>query len=1187
MLKYNNIISRLKDEDKVRILTDIRSLSDGERASLGLPNFALWNMRHMLRDSKYPSPQALANSWDNQLISELSGQLALSVTDPISNVIVTPSAKVRLSPYRNEMSEDIYLSQSLATEFARGAINAGASAAISGYYMTETDAEFMDIAPSKDVLREFVVQPFKNAVLDGQAAAIITDKRVLSDKYADVNAFLSDKVETTVPNDAFMVAEHLSVDDTVSFLIDGGICLKGSASALTAALKRYHTLKKKQESGDLTIGDINVEIHEGKAISPELLDQAVDRLLDFLLGASGNRGKKLLPAERDELAVRAAKESIVLLRNDAHLLPLEFSNISSVALIGGIASSGEKGDTLLDRCEKLFVENGVSRVEKARGYDLNDNVIIKDTYSPDAISAVQSCDAAVLFMGHGEARGKNIPVSHKLSLPANQLELADMLKPYCKKIIVVLEAGFSADVGFFDSFAAVMMAPIGVRHDASAIVDTLLGKYNPSGRLANTLYADMDGYYDKHLAYRNRYGVRSGRFVGYRYYTTADLNVGYSFGHGLSYTTFAYSKLEVSGDTVSFTVTNKGTRAGREVAQVYVGASGSQIARPSRELCGYELVDLDVKESRRVSVKIQLPQIFDEANNQMVTEKCDYTVYVGSSSTDIRLSVTISGGDHSIGENREEKLFNYLQTESNIISDKYTLEAGYDIMNRSIKNIVCGIGAAVLAIAIGVYNALTASSSFLGVLTAILAVVGIVFFVLDAIERNQAYRQERARIAQENQKHFEDAEKLAEFSAASMFRAEFDVVADNSDARKLAVKENVLFDESLKYVDKKLDFSRAVEELGAFALERGLSLDEDAVRSIMASISSSRLLVFKDMSSSSFSAIVSVLSEYFGTKAYIDTVDATYISEENVLFASDEEGHRVKKNMVYAIEGASNVKERLHIGALDGVKCEDMVKYFAPYVKYAKNPFGYTVITAHNEHNKEADYFIPQNIWFAVNLAQGECYDMIPDSVAEIAAVNTIALSKTDPSDKHTEVSNFYYYQVDYISERARNQFVIGEDIWKKIDSLEKRVKAVTPEFAISNKMCLTFERFAAALMAAGVDVKQSVDVAMAVKLLPAFVLAVSGKKTEDSGSLSEMFDAIFGDEDMSKCVEMLKNAEAFKKENYIASSMTEKSDNQTNQDLGTPVEEQEIAAGSYDADEVKDNGRSADEPVNSDEGQD
>ena len=1177
MLKYNNIISRLGDEDKVRILTDVRSLSDGERASLGLPSFALWNMRHMLRDSKYPSPQALANSWDNKLISELSGELALSVTGPISNVIMTPSAKVRLSPYRNEMSEDIYLSQSLATEFSRGAVYAGASSAISGYYMTNTDAEFMDIAPSKAILNEFVVQPFKNTVRDGQATAVITDKRVLSDKYRDVNAFLSDNSQNAMPNNAFLVAEHLSVDDTVSFLINGGICLKGSASALTAALKRYHMLKKKQESGDLTIGDINAEIREGKAISPELLDGAVDRLLDFLLGASMERGKKLLPGEREELAVRAAKESVVLLKNNADTLPIAPKSISSVALIGGIAASGAEGDTLLDRCERLLVENGVSRVEKSQGYDFDANVITEDIYSPDAISAVQSCDVAVLFMGHGETRGKNIPVSHKLSLPANQLELADMLKPYCKKIIIVLEAGFGADVGFAEPFAAVVMAPFGVRHDASAIVDTLIGKYNPSGRLANTLYADMDGYYDKHLAYRNIYGVRSGRFVGYRYYTFADLQIGYPFGHGLSYTTFAYSKLEVSGDTVSFTVTNKGSRAGREVAQIYVGASDSQMMRPSRELCGYALIDLDAKESRRVSVKIQLPQVFDEANDQTVTEKCNYTVCVGSSSTDIRLSMAISGGERSIDNDREEKLCNYLQTESNIISDKYTLEAGYDIMNRSIKNIVCGIGAAVLAIAVGVYNALTDSAAFLGVLTAILAATGIVFFVLDAIERNQAYRRERARIAEENQKQFENAEELAEFSAERMFRAEFDVVADNSNASKAAVKENTLFDESLKYVDKKLDFSRAAEELGAFALERGLSIDEDSVRSIMASISSSRLLVFKDMSSGSFSALVSVLSEYFGTKAYIDVVDNTYVNEESVLFASDDEGHRVKKNMVYAIESAANVKERLHIGALDGVKCDDMVKYFAPYVKYAKNPFGYTVITVHNEHNKEADYFIPQNIWFAVNLAQGECYDMIPDSIAEIATVNTITLSKTNPSDKHTEVSNFYYYQVDYISERARNQFVISEDIWKKIDSLEKRVKVASPAFAIGNKMCVTFERFAAALMAAGVDVKQSVDVAMAVKLLPALVLAVSDKKTDDSGSLSDMFDVVFGDDDMSKCVEVLKNSEAFKRENYVGAPSVEKA---------KQVNAAAVETDNAPIEEARQTEEPSDETANSDEGQ-
>jgi len=1136
MLKYNSMISSLTDDDKVRILTDVMSLSDGERASLGISGFAYLNMRRMLKESEYPSPQALAHSWDKELIYELSGEVALSMTTPVSNVIATPGAKVKLSPYRNEMSEDTYLSQTLATEFARGVSYAGASAAMSGYYLTDTDVEWMDVSPSKAVLHEFLIEPFKRSISDSGASAVITDRRILADEYSNENVYLSDSESNNVPRGTCVVAKRVSAEDTVSFLANGGICLKGSASALENALKRYRKLKKQQEIGEITLGDIDTEIKEGKAISPELIDRALENLFTFLLAPNKERGRKLLPDEKERLVSRAAKGSTVLLKNDDSILPLNMKDISSVALIGGIAAEGEKGKTLLDRCEELLLDNGVSWVAKTKGYEISKDIETNESDCLEALSSVRACDVAILFLGHGEKRGDDIPLSHKVSLPANQLELSDKLKPYGKKIIAVLESGFSVDVGFAEHFSALVMAPVGAKGDASAIVDVILGNSDPLGRLAYTLYSNIDGYYEKHLSYRNRYGVKSGRFVGYRYYTTACLDEKYPFGHGLSYTKFTYSKLEVSRDTVSFTVTNSGKRKGREIAQIYVGAKDSKLIRPARELCGYAVVDLDVKESKRVSVNIDLPCVWDEQSNEMIVERGTYTVYVGSSSTDIRLSTDINGGSDIVSDKSEDKLYDYLQTESNIIEDKFTLEAGYDLMNKSKKNIICGIGAGALAIALGVYNALTASATFLGVLTAILAITAIIFFVLDAVEKNQEYAKERDMIAKENQKQFEDAEVLPDFSAASMFRAEFDVVDESqNDAHQVAVNERKAYDESLKYVDKKLDFARAANEFKEFALERGLMLDEDAVKGLFASVSSSRLLVFKDMSSEDFKSLISVLSDYFGTKVYIDTVDSSYVNEESTLFALDEERNRVKTNATYAIESALNSKERVHIAAFNGVKTENMMRYFTPYVKHAKNPFGHTAVIAHNERGKETTYYMPQNIWFAVNLAAGECYDMIPDFIAEIATVNRIPVAKTTPSSRHLEFGNFFYYQMDYNSERAVNKFVIGEDLWKKIDSFEKRVKGIEPTFAINNKMCLAFEKSTAALMAAGLDAKQSVDIAMATKLMPAFITATSGKKTESGDSLSEIFDSVFGDDDMVKCVEVLKNAEAYKKDGYFA----------------------------------------------------
>ena len=1131
MLKYYSMISSLKDEDKVRLLTDITSLSNEERASLGIPEFAFLNMHRILKEGGYPSPQALAHSWDGELIRELSAEATRSATAPISNVVATPAAKVKLSPYRNEMSEDIYLSRSLSSEFARGASNAGASAAVSGYYLTDTDVEWMDVSPSRAVLHEFLVEPFKRAISDGGACAVVSDRRVLVNEYSAENAYLSNAENGNVPSETVVIAKRVSVEETVSFLANGGICLKGSPSALENALKTYYKLQKRRDAGDMTDGEIDAEIKAGRAISPELIDIALDRLLAFLLDASTERKEGLAPEEREAIALKAAKSAIVLLKNDKAALPLNLKRVSSVALIGGIAAEESEGETLLDRCEAKLKDSGIAKIVKKAGYDIRRDIEPDEAIREEAAGAAAECDAVILFLGHGAQRGEDISGSHKLSLPANQLELADRLTSVAKKVIVVLESGFGVDIGFTDPFSAVMLAPFDVKGDAAAIIDVILGRDEPMGRLPYTLYSDIDGYAQKHAAYRNRYGVKSGRFVGYRYYTTAGIAEKYPFGHGLSYAKFAYSKLDVRGNKVSFTVTNTGKRAGREIAQIYVGAKGSKLHRPSRELCGYAIIDLKARESRRVVVDIELPTVWDESAGKMVTEMGAYTVSVGASSTDIRLNTNIRGGSDIASAAQEGELYKYLQTESNIVGDKFTLEAGYKLMNRSIKNIICGIVASVLAIALGVYNALTSSATFLSVLTAILAAAGMIFFIVDAIEKNKDYRKERARIAKENQEHFNDAEQLPEFSAEGMFKDEFEAEPEHQgNAREAAVKERRAYDDSLKYVDKSLDFARAAGNIRSLALERGLMLDEDTVKSILAAVSSSRLLVFKDVSSEDFKSLISLLSDYFGTKTYIDKVDGSYVSEEGALFSTDEEGNRHKRNLTLAIESASNAKERLHIAALDGVLSEGMMKYFTPYVKHARNPRGYTVLTAHNDRNREATYYIPQNMWFAVNLAAGESYDALPGIVSEIATVIRVAITRSAPSGRHTDVGNFFFYQMDYISERAVNRFVVAEELWKRIDSFEKRVKSLEPSFAINNKVCLAFERCAAALMAMGMDAKQSVDFAMAVKLIPAAILASSGKKTENGESLSDIFDAVFGDDDMIKCAEVLKNAENEKK---------------------------------------------------------
>ena len=1199
MLKHERIIKRLSMAEKIGILTDITALEDDNISKLGVPKLDVLYMRHMMRE-RFPMPSALAHSWDRELIRDVAGLVANDVHDGKSAIVVTPGAKIKLSPYRNEISEDPYLASALSREFVTGAKSTGVAAAMAGYYLAETDADMMDKKPSERVINEFVVEPYSSAVSASQADAILTDMRTLPGAYSGVNA----GIRATLMKDqrfapgTLAICERVEADDTVSFIAGGGICLNGSAVALETALNKYQKLRQSCDLGDLTIGDVEAEVADGKAISPEMIDEAVDRIIDLAFCSAKTaeyevedidydyyiapdeesrlarlarirrekqaerkairdakraeriRARKIKRGEyiedeepeveeeeiipeiitaEDKLLRRAATESIVLLRNVNKIAPIKTS--STVAIIGGLADKYNDGSgSLAERCEMLLREAGVESVVKSKGYDFDAERTDSERIITDALTAAGRAGVVLLFLGHGDERGKDIPKTHKISLPANQLILAEKMARFGARVIAVMESGYGIDVGFTEYFAGAIMAPLGCPYDAEALVDVILGRVNPSGRLAYTLYSSFDTYAPKHAIYREKWNVKSGPFIGYRYYDTANLKVGYHFGHGLSYSEVAYSDLVVSKDSVTFTLTNNGKMRVKENAQVYIGAATSNVIRPRKELCGFEIVDLMPKESKQVTIDISNPMVYDVKSGRMREESCTYNIFVGPSSHSELLNGQRYGGSYTLNSDKQN-IVDYIQTKSNITIDKYTLEAKYRIMKRSAKNIISGIVSILLAISLGVYNSLESSGAFVSVMTGILAVAGIWFFITEARERNKDYKQARVIIDDANNERFADAEELPEFSAKRMFYDEFDAIDNDIVAKETFSREEGAADESLKYIDKDLDFAKASKELRAFASDRGIELGENEAEKIFASFAASRLVIFKELKSDMFRSLVAVLSEYFETNPYIDTVDGNYVSEESALFGNAAE-NRAKKNLAYAIEAAQNVKYNIHIAALDGVKCENMLDYFTPYAKYAKNPFGITAITAHNEWDKECVYYLPQNMWFCVNLAEGEEYESIPDYIAEIASVNVISPAKCKVSNSRIVISKFRYYQFDYLSERAGNSFGIFEETWKKIDKLMAYV-ANYSDFSMENKLCLALEKYATALMAAGIEIPVAVDAALAAKLLPGVAVAVMDKIPEDDRSLDEVLDNLFGEDIIDECREVLdKVADAKAKNN-------------------------------------------------------
>ena len=354
------------------------------------------------------------------------------------------------------------------------------------------------------------------------------------------------------------------------------------------------------------------------------------------------------------LARRAAAESTVLLQNDG-ILPLAAD--SKVAILGDFAETPRyqgagssavnslKVDTVLEN----LAQSGLQVLGFASGFDRRGRA--DAAKEAEAVALAKQADVAVLFLGLDEIKESEGLDRTDMKLADNQIALLKAVQQANPNTVVVLNAGSSLETPWLTHCRAVVYGALGGQAGAGAVLDVLTGKLNPCGKLAET-WANR---YEDTPAKENFAGAgrtvqyREGLYVGYRYYQTAGVPVAFPFGHGLSYTSFAYSDLKASADGVTLTVTNNGTREGAEIVQLYVAKTDAKIFRPAQELKGFAKVHLQPGESQTVTIPLddKAFRYWNTQTNRWEVEGGQYELRVGASSADIRLTaaVDIAGTD--------------------------------------------------------------------------------------------------------------------------------------------------------------------------------------------------------------------------------------------------------------------------------------------------------------------------------------------------------------------------------------------------------------------------------------------------------------------------------------------------------------------------------------------------------------
>jgi beta-glucosidase len=597
----------------------------------------------------FPPAAGLAQSWDEDLARRVGAALAEECRAEDVDVLLGPGVNIKRSPLGGRnfeyYSEDPVLTAVLATAWVRGVQCGGVGTSMK--HFAANNAEHDRMRSSSDIdpraLREIYLHAFQRVVQDAQPWTIMCSYNKINGVFASENRFLlTDVLRDEWGFDGVVVSDWGAVADRAAAVAAGcDLAMPAPGAASDAELAEA--------------------VRHGQ-LAETVLDQAVARITALAERAeaarAGHDAAGYDTGAHHALAREAAARSIALLKNDGDLLPL--SPDQSIAVIGVFAAEPRYQGGGSSHVTPTRLDSGLDGVRaQARSVTYAPGFTVDGSGADVALvaaaaAAARAADTAVLFLGLAARQESEGFDRTTIDLPAEQVELAAAVVAANPRTVAVLSHGGVLRLApLAELVPAILDGALLGQAGGSAVADVIFGAVNPSGRLAETVPVRIQDT----SAYLNFPGEHShvlygeGIFVGYRWHDARDLPVTYPFGHGLSYTTFGYGDLRLSageaGISVTVTVANTGSRAGREVVQAYVGLPASTVARAPRELKGFAVVDLEPGESRDVVIEVRRDDLayWDRRVDRFVVEGGEYAVSVGASSRDLRASgsVTVAG----------------------------------------------------------------------------------------------------------------------------------------------------------------------------------------------------------------------------------------------------------------------------------------------------------------------------------------------------------------------------------------------------------------------------------------------------------------------------------------------------------------------------------------------------------------
>ncbi len=653
------IVSEMTLEEKAGMCSGLDFWHLKEVEHLGIPKVMVSDGPHGLRkqDEKgdhlgindsikavcFPPAVLSACSFDRGLMEEMGKAIGREAQANDVSVVLGPAVNIKRSPLcgRNfeYYSEDPYLAGEIAAAFVKGVQSQHVGTSIK--HFAANNQEYRRMSSSSEVdertLREIYFPAFETAVKKAQPCTFMCSYNQINGTFASENKWLlTDVLRGEWGFKGYVMSDWGAVNDRVKGL-EAGLELEMPASG---------------GDNDAMI----VKAVKDGALEEKILDQAVERILRIIFEYADHRKPQEFTMEKDhEEAQHIAEESMVLLKNENHILPLKTSE--KAAFIGGFARNPRfqgGGSSHINCFKTTNVLDSVpcdAQVVYAEGFPADRDFYDK-ALADEAVKAAAEADKAVIFAGLPESfESEGYDRSH-MRLPECQNRLITEILKVQPNTVIVLHNGSPVEMPWLGEIKGLLETYLGGQAGGAAAANILYGKINPSGKLAETMplkLSDNPSYLNFGGGEKVEY--REGIFVGYRYYDTKEMDVAFPFGYGLSYTTFAYSNLKLSMENptekdtvmVSADVTNTGKSAGKEVVQLYIRDLTGSAIRPEKELKGFEKVFLEPGETKTFTMELNKRSFawYNTELHDWFAASGDYEILVGASSRDIRLTETL------------------------------------------------------------------------------------------------------------------------------------------------------------------------------------------------------------------------------------------------------------------------------------------------------------------------------------------------------------------------------------------------------------------------------------------------------------------------------------------------------------------------------------------------------------------